>query len=327
MSTAFAASLPLIEQLKEELGKLKTATERIEQDKANAAQNALAAKEAVSAAGKWTVAYDQLVGSLAKQHQASLNEQELLLRTHATDLAHQTADQTARQLDGLKQAATKAQTLIDQLLKTQPPLLAELAAQHQRGIASQQEMLQKQAQAWADSLHQQLQSELKLLRQAIETLQKNTRQQHDEFSAVANQLQVVAGRVTAFAEVMNAARFTSRLESIEKQQQDAAAANTAAFSKLTASQQQHKTELTSAIQHSGQQAAATAQQQHETLKKELAAVKAAQQQTQAEMSAALQAVAEQLTAATRQQRLLQLLLLGGLVALAAVVFFKPFAFN
>ncbi len=165
-------------------------------------------------------AQEGLVEKLSQQQQAGLGEQELLLRVHAEELSNKTAELTSRQLDGLKQAATAAQGLIDNLLQEQPPLLAAIWEQHLRGLDEQQGILQKGVQTWADSLHQQMQTELKLLRQVIETLQKNALQQHDELSSVANQLQVVAGRVTAFAEVMNAAKFTARLESIEKHQQE-----------------------------------------------------------------------------------------------------------
>ncbi len=329
MSTAFAASLPLIEKLKEELARLGKATDEIAKAEKAAEQNASVAKEAVRAAEKWTSAHDHLISNLEKQHRTSLSEQELLLRTHAADLTAQTVDQTTRHLAGLHEAAATAQVLIDKLLVAQPPLLADIATQHQKGMDRQQETLQKAAQAWADSLHQQMQNELKLLRQVIETLQKNTRQQHDELSTVANQLQVVAGRVTAFAEVMNAAQFTGRLERIEQQQQAAAkesaataAAHTTAFGKLAAAQDQQKKDLADRLQTMQSQAAAATQQQHETLKTELTFLQNAQQEMKTELGATVQKLTAQLVAATKQQRLLQLVLMGGLVALAVVVFFK-----
>ena len=325
MSTAFTAALPLLEKLKKELDKLDTATKEIAKDREGAALNKQTADAAMQAANAMERTQRELVANLDKQHRTSLGEQELLLRTHAADLTAQTADQITRQLAGLHEAAGNAQRLIDKLLEAQPPLLADMAGQQQRGLDQQREMLQKATQAGADALHQQMQAELKLLRQVTETLQKNTRQQHDELSAVANQLQIVAGRVTAFAEVMNAAKFTTRLETIEHQQQKVinrleAAEKTAAdeFKKLTASQHQQHLEAAEALKHRRQQAAEEAGRHKDFLQKEINQLKAAQHESYAALQNELQNMTLPLVAAGKRQQLLQWLVICGLMVVGII---------
>ena len=123
MSTAFTAALPLIEELKSHLNKLKSVTDEIAKAKDSAQQNENVAKqsqasvaEVIGAAKRMVTAQEGLVERLSQQQQAGLGEQELLLRAHAEELSNKTSEQTARQLDGLKQAATSTQVLIDSVL-------------------------------------------------------------------------------------------------------------------------------------------------------------------------------------------------------------------
>lgn len=326
MSTAFTAALPLLEKLKTELAKLDTATKEIAKAHDSAKQNQQAAKQAVSAAGQVAATQQELVESLARQHQASLSEQELILRAHAEDLTERTVQQTARQLEGIKKAAESAQELIDNLLETQPPLLAAIGEQHLVGMNKQQEMMQRAAQAWADSLHQQMQTELKLVRQVTETYQKNARQQHDEFSAVANQLQIVTGRVTAFSEVMNAANFTTKLASLDAQQQKVLSgiaagtqANTAGFNKLDAASQKHKAELDSLLQAFRQQGTEAAKQQQQLLTNSLTKLEEGQRARQAELQGVLQAMTVELQRSHKTQRMMSFIVLGALVVFGAII--------
>ncbi|MFD1469879.1 hypothetical protein ACFQ48_16745 [Hymenobacter caeli] len=324
MSTAFTAALPLLEELKENLNRLKTATDEIEKAKQSAGEHQQAAgqlqraaDEAVRAAKQAAVSQEKLVDQLGQQHQKSLGEQELLLREHVENLSLQAGEQIGRQLDGVKQSATKVQELIDRLLTEQPANLDAIGRQHEQGMEKQQEILRNGVQNWADKLHEQLQVELKLLRQSTEVLQKNTQQQHDELSAVASQLQVVAGRVTAFAEVMNAAKFTARLESIEQHQKDTLAdlakskkASDEEATRLTELYEQQGTEFLAELQRGQQQAADTA-----GLHKE------AYEQRMDGLQGLVEQLSGQLAQAGRQQRLWQLVTLGAVVVAGVLLFF------
>ena len=324
MSTAFTAALPLLERLKEELDKLDRATKEIakakdgaEKNQAVAVQSQATATAAIGAAKQMVKAQEGLIERLGQQQLAGLGEQELLLRVHAEEITKLTSDQIGRHLDSLKQAATAAQGLIDRLIKEQPPLLAAIGEQHQRSIGKQQEMLQKGILGLTDALHQQMQTELKLLRQALETLQKNTRQQHDEMSSVASQLQVVAGRVAAFAEVMNAAKFTTRLENIEKHQQEVLA-NVLAVNTATSS---GYAKLDAALQRVSQEAAEATAQHRLSIREELAKLEATNQQRSTELQTDLLNMTSQFNQASKQQRLLQIIVIGGIVALGLIMKF------
>lgn len=225
MANAFAESLPLIERMKKELVKLGKASQKIKEADAAAEQNgnaAIAAKEAATRAAAATrdvaAAQQQLIEQLSEQHQTGLEEQQALLRRQTDVLLAETKSAIAASLTTVTQAGEAAQAVIDELLTAQPPLLAKIEAQHQQGLVQQKQTLQTEAAAWARSLQAHMETELVRIREAVAVFQKNVVQQHDEFSAVASQLQVVSGRITAFAEVMNAAKFTTKLEAIDKKQ-------------------------------------------------------------------------------------------------------------
>jgi hypothetical protein len=323
MSTAFTAALPLLEELKENLNKLKSATDEInkagqsaEEHKQAATQQRNAADAAVRAAQQAAASQEQLLDRLGEQHQKSLSEQELLLHEHAQNLSQQTTEQIGRQLDGVKQSGVKVQELIDRLLDEQPVRLAAIEKQHQQGISQQQELLRGSVQSWADKLHEQMQVELKLLRQATEVLQKNTRQQHDELSAVASQLQVVAGRVTAFAEVMNAAKFTSRLETIEH----LGTSNATAMGKLSELYRQQEAVLMAEIQKAQQKSADATEHQRTIINQELTRMQAAHEQQTISLQTSLEQVTTQLVQVSSQQRLWQIVTIVVVVAVGIALF-------
>ena len=391
MSTAFTAALPLLEELKENLNRLKTATDEIEKAKQSAGEHQQAAKqlqkatdEAVRTATRVALSQEKLIDQLGLQHRTSLNEQdlllrehtkdlsdqvgeqltkglvsvkkaaadtqevlnelplrlatleqlhqqaldkqqdllrqstgeqELLLREHAENLTKQTTNQIDRQLVEVRQAAANVQVLIDKLIEEQPVLLATIGKQHQHGIDKQHELLRNGVQGWSDKLHEQMTSELKLLRQATEILQTNTRQQHDELSAVANQLQVVAGRVTAFAEVMNAAKFTTRLESIEQSN----AANAAGLNKLAELCRQQGVDYTAELQKGHKQAAEAAEQHRNFASQELKRLQDAHEQQSADLRVSLEQVTTQLVQSGKQQRLWQVVTILLVVAVGAAI--------
>lgn len=325
MSTAFTAALPLLEELKENLNRLKTATDEIAKAGQSAEQHKQAAtlqKEVADAAVRATqqaaTSQEKLLDRLGEQHQKSLGEQELLLHEHAQNLSQQTTEQIGRQLDGVKQSAGKVQELIDRLLTEQPTRLAAIEKQHQQGLNQQHELLRGSVQSWASKLHEQMEVEVKLLRQATEVLQKNTRQQYDELSAVANQLQVVAGRVTAFAEVMNAAKFTSRLETIEQ----LGSANVTALEKLAALYQQQANDLTAEIQKGKREIANAAEQHRTATNQELSRLQTAHEQQTASLQATLEQVTVQLTQISSQQRLWQLVTIAVVLATGIALFWQ-----
>jgi hypothetical protein len=334
MSTAFTAALPLLEELKENLNRLKTATDEIEKAKQSAGKHQLAAEQqkdaaaaAVRAAQQVASAQETLIDRLGQQQQKSLGEQELLLLEHAESLAQQTGEQISRKLDSVNQSAAKVQVLIDKLLDEQPALLSTIGNQHQQGLDKQHELLRNSVQGWADKLHEQMQTELKLLRQATEMLQKNTRQQHDELSAVANQLQIVAGRVTAFAEVMNAAKFTARLENIEHHQQEAlagiiqgSAANATALDKLAELHHQQEKNLTAELQKGQQKAAEVAEQHRQTTSRELVGLQTAHEQQIAALQTSIEQAMAQSAQAGKQQRLWQVVTIVIVLAVGVASF-------
>jgi hypothetical protein len=323
MTDFFEHSRPLIKQLTDELGRLKQATDEIdkagksaEQHEQAANQQQKAADAAVRAVQLVVTGQEKLVDQLSQQHQRSLGEQEVLLREQSEHLAQKIGEQIGQRLDEVRQTAKQVQELIDRLLTEQPARLDAIDQQHQLGMEKQKEMLRNGVQSWADKLHEQLQVELKLLRQATEVLEKNTRQQHDELSAVASQLQVVAGRVTAFAEVMNAAKFTARLESIEQQQKDTLAdlaksskAGEAAATRLTDRYEQQGAGFLAELQRGQQQAADTATSHRE-----------AYEQRVDDLQELVQQMAGQLGQAGQQQRLWQLVTLGAVVIAGVVLF-------
>ena len=330
MSTAFTAALPLLEELKEKLGKLDTATKEIEKAHNNSQQNQQAASDAVDASKHVVEAQRELIEQLGQQHQASLGEQMVLLQTHLDDLTQRTGSETTRQLDSLKQAGTDVQEVINKVLERQPLLLAEINEQHKRGLSEQQEILHKATQAWATLLNQQMQTELKLLHQAIEALQKNTRSQHDELSAVTNQLQVATGRITAFAEAMNAAKFLTKLEGIESRQQEVLGgvttgnkATAGSFGKLETAAEAQKKLFESGLQAIRQEAISSSKQQQADLSKGLAQLQESQQKQQIEIQTALDMMNAQNKKSGQQQLIIQALILAALVGLTVMLFLRP----
>lgn len=330
MSTAFTAALPLLEELKEKLGKLDTATREIEKARQSSQQNQQAATEAVNASKYMVEAQRELVAQLGHQHQASLGEQTHLLQTHLDDITQRTGSETTQQLESLKQAGTAVQEVINKLLERQPQLLTEISEQHKRGLSEQQEILHKASQAWATLLNQQMQTELRLLHQAIETLQKNIRSQHDELSAVTNQLQVATGRITAFAEAMNAAKFLIKLEGIESRQQEILSSITtsnkvtvSALGKLEATMEAQKKLFESGLQAISQEAVNSSKQQQADLSKGLAQLHESQQKQQSEIHAALDLMSTQNKKSGQQQMIMQALLLAALVGLIIMRFLQP----
>ena len=330
MSTVFTAALPLLEELKEKLGKLDTATREVEKAHQNSQQNKQAAADAVEASKRVVEAQQSLVEQLGQQHQASQGEQTNLLQTHLDDLTQRTSSETTRQLDGLKQAGADVQGVINKVLERQPLLLAEISEQHKRGLSEQQEVLQKASQAWATLLNQQMQTELKLLHQAIETLQKNTRSQHDELSAVTNQLQVATGRITAFAEAMNAAKFLTKLEGIESRQQEVLSGITAgnkatagSFGKLETATEAQKKMVESGLQTIRQEALSSSKQQQADLSKGLAQLQESQHKQQSEIQTALDTMSAQNKKSGQQQLIIQALILAALVGLIVMHFLRP----
>lgn len=330
MSTAFTAALPLLEELKEKLSKLDTATKEIEKAHNNSQQNQQAASDAVDASKHVVEAQRELVEQLGQQHQASLVEQTNLLQTHLDDLTQRTGSETTRQLGSLKQAGTDVQEVINKVLERQPLLLAEISEQHKRGLSEQQEILHKASQAWATLLNQQMQTELKLLHQAIETLQKNTRSQHDELSAVTNQLQVATGRITAFAEAMNAAKFLTKLEGIESRQQEVLGgvttgnkATAGSFGKLETAAEAQKKLFESGLQAIRQEAINSSKQQQADLSKGLAQLQESQQKQQIETQTALDMMNAQNKKSGQQQLIVQALILAALVGLIVMHFLRP----
>lgn len=330
MSTAFTAALPLLEELKEKLGKLDSATKEIEKAHQTSQQNQQAATDAVDASRHVVDAQRELVEQLGQQHQASLGEQTNLLQTHLDEITQRTGTETARQLDSLKQAGTEVQEVINKVLERQPLLLAEIGEQHKRGLSEQQEVLQKASQAWATLLNQQMQTELKLLHQAIEALQRNTRSQHDELSAVTNQLQVATGRITAFAEAMNAAKFLTKLEGIESRQQEVLGgittgnkATASSFGKLETAAEAQKKIFESGLQAIQQEAITSAKQQREDLSGGLAQLHESQKKQQIEIQAALDSMSVQHKKSGQRQLMLQALTLAALVGLIVMHFLRP----
>ena len=330
MSTAFTAALPLLEELKEKLGKLDTATKEIEKAHNNSQQNQQAASDAVDASKHVVEAQRELIEQLGQQHQASLGEQMVLLQTHLDDLTQRTGSETTRQLDSLKQAGTDVQEVINKVLERQPLLLAEINEQHKRGLSEQQEILHKASQAWATLLNQQMQTELKLLHQAIEALQKNTRSQHDELSAVTNQLQVATGRITAFAEAMNAAKFLTKLEGIESRQQEILGgvttgnkATAGSFGKLETAAEAQKKLFESGLQAIRQEAISSSKQQQADLSKGLAQLQESQQKQQIETQTTLDMMNAQNKKSGQQQLIIQALILAALVGLTVMLFLRP----
>ena len=313
MASAFDAVLPLIEDFKEELKKLGTATQEI----ATARDGA---KVAAEAAGRIASKHEELAKLLGKQQLSSLQDQENQLQSHLDDLTRQTATETTRQLTTLQQAGQSAQATIDKLLAEQPPLLAAIKEQHTKGVDFQKSELQKAAKAWADLLHQQMQSELQALRQVIDTLQANTRQQHDDLSAITNQLQVATGRITAFAEAMNAAKFLTKLESLEAGQRAAGSA----LDKVSQDTATALQRLDSQAQTHRQQTAADSQATTATvaaLTSRLAASEYEQAARQTALLAALEGASAQNQAAARQLRLLQVVSLVLSAAVAGLVLY------
>jgi hypothetical protein len=330
MSTAFTAALPLLEELKEKLSKLDTATREIEKAHQSSQQNKQAASDAVDASKHVVEAQRRLVEQLGQQHQVSLGEQTNLLQTHLDDLTQRTSSETTRQLDSLKQAGTDVQEVINKVLERQPLLLAEISEQHKRSLSEQQEVLQMASQAWATLLNQQMQTELKLLHQAIETLQNNTRTQHDELSAVTNQLQVATGRITAFSEAMNAAKFLTKLEGIESRQQEVLGgittgnkATAASFGKLETAAEAQRKLVESGLQTIRQEALSSSKQQQADLSKGLAQLQESQQKQQSEIQTALDTMSAQNKKSGQQQLIVQVLILAALVGLIVMHFLRP----
>ncbi|OUJ69947.1 SPOR domain-containing protein [Hymenobacter crusticola] len=329
MSTAFTAALPLLEELKIKLGNLDTATKEIEKAHQNSQQNQQAATDAVNASKHVVEAQRELVAHLGHQYQISLSEQTNLLQTHLDDLTQRTGNETTHQLNSLKQAGTAVQEVINKVLEQQPQLLAEIGEQHRRGLNEQQEVLQKASQAWATLLHQQMQTELKLLHQTIETLQKNTRTQHDELSAITNQLQVATGRITAFAEAMNAAKFLTKLEGIESYQQEVLGgittgnkATAGSFSKLEIATEAQKKLVESGLQVIRQDAVNLSKQQQADLEKGLTELHESQHKQQVEIQAALDSISMQNKRSSQQQLIMQVVILVALVGLILMRFLQ-----
>lgn len=329
MSTAFTAALPLLEELKEKLGKLDTATREIEKAHKNSQQNQQAASDAVGASKQVVEAQRELVEQLGQQHQASLGKQTSLLQTHLDDLTQRTSSETTRQLDSLKQAGVDVQEVINKVLEQQPLLLAEIGEQHKRSLNEQQEVLQEASQAWATLLNQQMETELKLLRQAIETLQKNTRSQHDELSAVTNQLQVATGRITAFAEAMNAAKFLTKLENIESRQQEVLGgvttgnkATAGSFGKLETAIEAQKKLFESGLQAIQQEAISSSKQQQADLSEGLAQLQESQHRQQSEIQTSIDTMSAQSKQSGQQQLIVQALILAALVGLIIMHFLR-----
>ena len=329
MSTAFTAALPLLEELKEKLGKLDTATKEIEKAHTNSQQNQQAAADAVDASKRVVEAQQGLIEHLGQQQQAGLGEQANLLLTHLDDLTQRTGSETTRQLDSLKQAGTAVQEVINKVLERQPHILAEIGEQHKRGLSEQQEVLRKASQAWATLLNQQMQTELKLLHQAIETLQKNTRSQHDELSAVTNQLQVATGRITAFAEAMNAAKFLTKLEGIDSLQQEVLSgisagnkASAGGFGKLETAVETQKTLFETGLQAIRQEAANLFKQQQGDLEKGLTQLHESHRIQQVEIQTALDSMSAQNKKLSQQQLIMQALTLAALVGLMLTIFLR-----
>lgn len=329
MSTAFTAALPLLEELKEKLSKLDTATKEIEKAHTNSQQNRQAAADAVDASKRVIEAQQGLIEHLGQQQQAGLGEQANLLLTHLDDLTQRTGSETTRQLASLKQAGTAVQEVINKVLERQPHILAEIGEQHKRGLSEQQEVLRKASQAWATLLNQQMQTELKLLHQAIETLQKNTRSQHDELSAVTNQLQVATGRITAFAEAMNAAKFLTKLEGIDSLQQEVLSGITAGnkasaggFSKLVTAAETQKTLFETGLQVIRQEAVNLSKQQQGDLEKGLAQLHDSYRTQQVEIQTALDSTSAQNKKSSQQQLIMQALILAALVGLILAIFLR-----
>lgn len=325
MTDFFKEARPTLERLTNDLDKLVSAAALIREAQESATRHAEQTGNyqnltdaAVRATQLVVTGQEKLIDQLGQQQQRSLGEQEVLLREQSEQLAQKTGEQISRQLDEVRQTAEQVQELIGRLLTEQPARLDAIGKQHQLGMEKQQEMLRNGVQNWADKLHEQLQVELKLLRQATEVLEKNTKQQHDELSTVANQLQVVAGRVTAFAEVMNAAKFTARLESIEQQQKDTLAdlaksrkASEAAATKLTELYEEQGTKFLAELQRGQQEAANTAGSQREAYEMRVDGLQGLVEQ-----------LAGQLAQGGQQQRLWQLVTLGAVVVAGVVLFFR-----
>lgn len=318
MASAFEAVSPLIEKFKKELETLSTASKKIDEATKSANANRITADEVVKAAKGVADAHGSLIKLLGEQQQGSLHDQETLLQLHLDELTQRTTTETTQQLGGLKQAGQAAQAVIDKLLAQQPPLLAAIKEQHEQGVVSQKNDLQKAAQAWADLLHQQMQTELKALRQAIEMLQGNTRRQHDDLSAITNQLQVATGRITAFAEAMNAAKFLTKLENLETGQREVGQAlekadksASAGLQKIVSQAQGYQQQTTDSLQDTTNRLAElTAQVQQSD---------AEHSRQQAELVEALATATAQNQATSRQLRLLQIVSLVVSAATAALV--------
>ena len=218
-----------------------------------------------------------------------------------------------------QEVAEQAVTAVQGMVAAHETLVERLAQDHRKGIERQETAVQSAAQLWAATLEKQMIAEVKALRQATELLEKNAKHQHDEISAVANQLQVATGRITAFAEVMNAAKFTTKLEEIDKKQQELAkqlaASNQATSEKLKelaaiATQQQSLLTAT----------AKTAAEERATLRQKINDAHTQQQKQQAEMQQIVQASIAELKQGLKQQLLLKLVLLAGVAAIAVKIF-------
>lgn len=358
MTNAFAESLPLIERMKKELEKLGKASQKITEADAVAEKNATAvaavskaAVQAATATRDVAAAQQQLIEQLSEQHQTGMEEQQALLRRQTDVLLAEAKSVIEASLTTVTRAGEAAQAVINELLEAQPPLLAKIEAQHQRGLMRQQEVLQTEAAAWAELLQAHMETELVRVREVVALFQKNVGQQHDEFSAVASQLQIVSGRITAFAEVMNAAKFTTKLEEIDKKQNELTKQlasgqqeSTKKLTELGAVADRHQAAQVSASQSAVQEqialrqkliqltadttdklakltkAAETATQAQITTQQRITVGFAEQQKQQTEMQQTVQASIAELQQGLKYQLLLKLVLLAGVAAIVVKVF-------
>ncbi len=265
------------------------------------------AQAAMAAADSLLTQQPAVLTAIETQYARSLQQQEAQLQAHLTGLTTVAEQQLAQ----TRQATQAAQATSKELLTQHPLVLAAIRTQHRESVMTQTTELQKSAQAWASLLHQQMQAELAALRQVTETLHGNMRQQHGDLSAITDQLQIATGRITAFAEALNAARFLTKLEGLETGQREARQA----LHQLDTYSQAHR-----------QQAEASQQATTATLA-QLTARQAASEDAQARQQAAWlaaldEAVAQQ-QAVSRQLRLLQVLsLVASAVLVGLVCYFK-----
>jgi type I site-specific restriction endonuclease len=241
-----------------------------------------AASAVINAAEAIDQQSDLLLAELKSEHLRSITEQTSLLQQASHQ---QSADAQAlirQEVAGLRQGAETAAKALQQVLEEQPRILATITAQHEQAGGSQTDLLRETIQHAATSLNEQFTARMHELQQGKTDFETAIGKQLDVFTSIADRLQVISASLTAFRDAMNAAKFTDRLESLAAQQE-----------RLLSLSEAHQTALLERLAGLD----SLQQQQGELMTSKLAALKS-------------------------QNTLLQVLIIGGTIALAALHFIK-----